>query len=75
MKGEGMDSERHALCLAIDEELHAFLRCVDNYETATREVSPSQPMPFPVHESILVLSTAEPWHRMLLDYLCMVSFR
>jgi len=29
---------RHRLCLAIDEELAAFLCCVDTYETASREV-------------------------------------
>ena len=31
-------AERRALCVAIDEELRAFLRCVDNYQTANREV-------------------------------------
>jgi hypothetical protein len=30
--------EQKDLCLAIDEELAAFLRCVDNYETSSREV-------------------------------------
>ena len=39
---KGMDgergAERRALCVAIDEELRAFLRCVDNYQTANREV-------------------------------------
>ena len=30
--------EHEDLCLAIDEELAAFLRCVDNYETSSREV-------------------------------------
>ena len=30
--------EQEDLCLAIDEELAAFLRCVDNYETSSREV-------------------------------------
>ena len=44
MDGEGGEweaergAERRALCVAIDEELRAFLRCVDNYQTATREV-------------------------------------
>jgi len=36
LKKEKMEQED--LCLAIDEELAAFLRCVDNYETSSREV-------------------------------------
>ena len=35
----GMATEQEVLCRAIDEELAAFLRCIDNYETAIREVS------------------------------------
>ena len=34
-----MAGEHEELCRAIDEELAAFLRCIDNYETASREVS------------------------------------
>ena len=34
-----MATEQEVLCRAIDEELAAFLRCIDNYETASREVS------------------------------------
>jgi hypothetical protein len=33
-----MATEQEVLCRAIDEELAAFLRCIDNYETAIREV-------------------------------------
>jgi ubiquinone/menaquinone biosynthesis C-methylase UbiE len=32
-------TEQEVLNRAIDEELAAFLRCIDNYETAIREVS------------------------------------
>jgi len=36
-----MATEHEVLCLAIDEELASFLRCIDNYETASREVRAS----------------------------------
>ena len=45
--------ENEELCLAIDEELAAFLRCIDNYETASREVcSPCFPSLAPRHKAL-----------------------
>lgn len=48
--------EQVDLCLAIDEELAAFLRCVDNYETSSREVR--YPQSNPVLKKLLTLKNS-----------------